>query len=210
MGPIQIFQTTLDQLQKDSEDVKIRAAELESRRVEEWEQERVLAEEDRSRIPSSPPSVSGGGRSSSKMPNGRIAKDPKASSVRGNTSPNTKIRKETPAVATSTTSTTTTTTTTTTNAIEKASVAHGRGRVAKGKSDSANLFRTTTALLNRLQAQMGTASGRFAMLRAVIMVAVVVWMTSKRKVRERVRRLLMLAWIKTTRTVGMGMKVTYI
>lgn len=87
---------------------------------------------------------------------------------------------------------------------------YGRGGVAKGKADNASLFKTTTALLNRLQAQMGTAGGRFAMLRAVIMVAVVVWMTSKKRVRERVRRLLMLAWIKTTRTVGMGMKVTYI
>lgn len=132
------------------------------------------------------------------MANGRIAKGPKASSVRGNTTPHTKILKETPVAATPT------------NAAEKASVTHSRGGVAKGKADSASLFRTTTALLNRLQAQMGTASGRFAMLRAVIMVAVVVWMTSKRRVRERVRRLLLLAWIKTTRTVGMGMKVTYI
>lgn len=199
MGPTQIFQTTLDQLQKDSEDAERYTAELEKQREQEWAHERALAEEDRSRIPSAPPSVSGGGRSSSKMPNGRIAKGPKASSVRGNTSPNTKVLKETPVAATPTT-----------KAAEKASVTHGRGGVAKGKADSASLFRTTTALLNRLQAQMGTASGRFAMLRAVIMVAVVVWMTSKRRVRERVRRLLLLAWIKTTRTVGMGMKVTYI
>lgn len=57
---------------------------------------------------------------------------------------------------------------------------------------------------------MNTAQGRFTLLRTVIMLAMVVWMTSKRRVRERVRRLLLLAWIKTTRTVGMGMKVTYI
>lgn len=199
MGPTQIFQTTLDQLQKDSEDAERYTAELEKQREEEWAYERALAEEDRSRIPSSPPSVSGG-RSSSKKPNGRIAKGPRTSSVRGNTSPHTKIRKESPATATATA----------TGAVEKASVTYGRGGVAKGKADNASLFKTTTALLNRLQAQMGTAGGRFAMLRAVIMVAVVVWMTSKRRVRERVRRLLMLAWIKTTRTVGMGMKVTYI
>lgn len=199
MGPTQIFQTTLDQLQKDSEDAERYTAELERQREEEWAYERALAEEDRSRIPSSPPSVSGGGgRSSSKKPNTRIAKGPKTNSVRGNTSPHTKLRKESPAA------------TTATNAVEKASVTYGRGGVAKGKADNTSLFKTTTALLNRLQAQMGTASGRFAMLRAVIMVAVVVWMTSKRRVRERVRRLLMLAWIKMTRTVGMGMKVTYI
>lgn len=196
MGPTQIFQTTLDQLQKDSEDAERYTAELEKQREQEWAYERALAEEDRSRIPSSPPSVSGGGRSSSKKPNSRIAKGPKTNSVRGNTPA--KMQKENP------------TTTVTTNAVENASTTYSRGGVAKGKADSTSLFRTTTALLNRLQAQMGTAGGRFAMLRAVIMVAVVVWMTSKRRVRERVRRLLMLAWIKTTRTVGMGMKVTYI
>jgi len=80
---------------------------------------------------------------------------------------------------------------------------------SKNKS-TASLFSTTTALLSRLQSQMYTAHGRFTLLRTVIMLAMVVWMTSKRRVRERVRRLLILAWVKTTRTVGMGMKVTYI
>lgn len=96
-------------------------------------------------------------------------------------------------------------------ATKEGKVTANNGKVtATTKADSKNLFATTTALLNRLQAQMNTAQGRFTLLRTVIMLAMVVWMTSKRRVRERVRRLLLLAWIKTTRTVGMGMKVTYI
>jgi len=42
------------------------------------------------------------------------------------------------------------------------------------------------------------------------MLCAVVYATSKKKVRERIKRLLMVAWLKTSRTVGMGMKVTYI
>ena len=48
------------------------------------------------------------------------------------------------------------------------------------------------------------------LLRTVLMLFAVVYATSKKKVRERIRRLLMVAWLKTSRTVGMGMKVTYI
>lgn len=184
-----MFQATLDQFQKDSEDAERYTAELERQREEEWAWERKRDEDERSRVASSsPPSVSG--RSTSRKPavtNGRAVK-PKGGSVRGRGSPETKQRKVT--------------------AVEK--VTGSRGGIAKAKTDSSTLFTTTTALLNRLQAQVGSANGRFALLRTVLMVAVVVWMTSKRRVRERVRRLLMLAWIKTTRTVGMGMKVTYI
>lgn len=190
-----MFQATLDQLQKDSEDAERYAAELERIRQEEWAHERERAQDERIRVPSSSPS-SVSGRTSKKptASNGRTAK--KQSSVRGGNSPETKQRKKTPTAAV--------------GEVNSNSVTTGRGGIAKGKADHTSLFTATTALLNRLQAQMGTAHGRFALLRTVIMVAVVVWMTSKRRVRERVRRLLMLAWIKTTRTVGMGMKVTYI
>lgn len=183
----ELFHATLNQLQKEAEEAERYSQELAMRREAQWEYERQqdLADEAIS-VHSPAPSVAGS-RTGSVV----------ASTRRTSTNTTRPQRKRKPASVN--------------GPAKEGKVTANNGKVtATAKSDSRNLFATTTALLNRLQAQMNTAQGRFALLRTVIMLAMVVWMTSKRKVRERVRRLLMLAWIKTTRTVGMGMKVTYI
>lgn len=182
------FQATLDALQKDKEEAERYSQELEARKEAQWEKEKQVEQERQKQEPS-PSSARPTPRRQSVQ--GRIKRS-KAGSVRGDSPTEEKIMKK-QARARS----------------EDPTGAIGARGGSKNKS-TASLFSTTTALLNRLQSQMYTAHGRFTLLRTVIMLAMVVWMTSKRRVRERVRRLLMLAWVKTTRTVGMGMKVTYI
>jgi len=161
---------------------------LEARKEAEWEKEKQ-AEQERQKQEPSPSSARPMPRRQSVQ--GRIKRS-KAGSVRGDSPAEEKIIKKQARVR---------------NEDTTAAISARGGTKNK---NTTSLFSTTTALLNRLQSQMYTAHGRFTLLRTVIMLAMVVWMTSKRRVRERVRRLLMLAWIKSTRTVGMGMKVTYI
>lgn len=185
-----LFQATLDQLQKDSEEAERYSQELAARREAQWEHDRQqeLADEAMS-VHSPAPSIAGSRA-------GSVATTTRRTSTTTVRPPRREGKRKTASVN---------------GATKEGKVTANNGKVtATTKADSKNLFATTTALLNRLQAQMNTAQGRFTLLRTVIMLAMVVWMTSKRRVRERVRRLLLLAWIKTTRTVGMGMKVTYI
>ncbi|CAZ82970.1 unnamed protein product [Tuber melanosporum] len=183
------FQATLDALQKDKEETERYSQELEARKEAEWEKEEQAERERQKRELS--PSISTRPTPRRQSVQGR-AKRSKAGSVRGDSPTEEKMMRKQARTRSEDT----------------------RGAIsARGGSTNKNttsLFSTTTALLNRLQSQVHTARGRFMLLRTVIMLAMVVWMTSKRRVREKVRRLLMLAWIKTTRTVGMGMKVTYI
>lgn len=83
------------------------------------------------------------------------------------------------------------------------------GAVA-ARHQASSLFGHTQALFTKMQKAMFSAQGNSLLLRTVIMLCAVVYATSKKKVRERIKRLLMVAWLKTSRTVGMGMKVTYI
>lgn len=184
---LQAFHTTLDALQKDSEEAERYNREMEKRKEDEWQKERARIEQERAKRETSP-SVSSRSQKRKESVNGRVRRS-KAGSVRGDTPTDEKVKKKQGWSST------------------ESSVSAANSAKNKNK---ASLFATTTALLNRLQSQMYTAHGRFTLLRTVIMLAMVVWMTSKRRVREKVRRLLMLAWIKMTRTVGMGMKVTYI
>lgn len=80
-------------------------------------------------------------------------------------------------------------------------------RTQKGHS---SLITSTTALLSRMQQYMTRSSGPFSMLQTIIMLMVIAWMTNNKRMRDKVRRWLVLCWIKIARTVGMGMKVTYV
>ncbi|KAF8470197.1 hypothetical protein BDZ91DRAFT_720127 [Kalaharituber pfeilii] len=80
----------------------------------------------------------------------------------------------------------------------------------QARHQASSLFGHTQALFNKIQAAMFNPQGNSLLLRTVIMLCAVVYATSKKKVRERIKKLLMVAWLKTSRTVGMGMKVTYI
>lgn len=73
-----------------------------------------------------------------------------------------------------------------------------------------SLITSTTALLSRMQAYMTTNSGPFSMLQTIVMLAVIAWMTNNKRMRDKIRRFLLLCWIKIAKTVGMGMKVTYV
>jgi hypothetical protein len=73
-----------------------------------------------------------------------------------------------------------------------------------------SLMTSTTALLSRMQAYMTTNSGPVSMLQTIVMLAVIAWMTNNKRMRDRIRRFLLLCWIKIAKTVGMGMKVTYV
>ncbi|KAI5779684.1 hypothetical protein EDC01DRAFT_621019 [Geopyxis carbonaria] len=181
------FYTTLEALQKDREETELQSRELEKQRDEELEWERQQ-EENKKRSRSSPPDT---GRRSSRV---------RGSSVRPASRAGPLVE-ESPAIAKSRRPSTVTK--------EK------RGTIVpqrKAKTTGANstLITSTTAILSRIHAHMATPSGPFSMLRTVLMLAMVAWMTSNKKVRERVRRLLIISWIKMTRTVGMGMKVTYV
>lgn len=82
---------------------------------------------------------------------------------------------------------------------------------ATGKTKpNTSLITSTTALLSRVQAHMAANSGPFSMLQTIVMLAVIAWMTNNKKMRDKIRKFLILCWIKLARTVGMGMKVTYV
>ncbi|KAG0643555.1 hypothetical protein HOY80DRAFT_1007377 [Tuber brumale] len=183
------FQATLNALQKDKEEAERYSQELEARKEAEWEKEKQAEREHQKRELS--PSTSARPTPRRQSVQGRTKRS-KAGSVRGDSPTEEKMMRKQARTRSDDTA----------GAIS--------ARSGSKNTNTTSLFSSTTALLNRLQSQMYSAHGRFMLLRTVIMLAMVVWMTSKRRVREKVRRLLMLAWIKTTRTVGMGMKVTYI
>lgn len=78
------------------------------------------------------------------------------------------------------------------------------------RHQTSSLFGHTQALFNKMQKAMFSGQGNSLLLRTVLMLCAVVYATSKKKVRERIKKLLVMAWLKTSRTVGMGIKVTYI
>lgn len=189
-----VFYTTLDNLQRDKEDAEIYSQELERQRDEELEWERKQLEDGQKRQLSPVSSKSSRGRSSSEAPATRIAIP-----ARSESSSETKTRKKKLA---------------TLKSIKKpSSSVTSRDSVARSvnaATNSSSLMATAATVLQRLQSQAMTQNGVLSLLRTFIMVAMVAWMTSNRKIRERVRKLLLLCWIKISRTVGMGMKVTYV
>jgi hypothetical protein len=79
----------------------------------------------------------------------------------------------------------------------------------RAKANS-SLITTTIAALSRMQHYMTTNTGPFSVLQTIVMLAMIAWMTNNKRMRERIRKFLILCWIKIARTVGMGMKVTYV
>jgi hypothetical protein len=77
-------------------------------------------------------------------------------------------------------------------------------------TDNISFISSTTTLLARMQAHMTASAGPFSMLQTIMMLVVIAWMTNNKKMRDRIRRILVICWIKMTRTIGMGMKVTYV
>jgi chemotaxis protein histidine kinase CheA len=78
----------------------------------------------------------------------------------------------------------------------------------RAKANS-SLITTTLAALSRMQTYM-TNTGPSSVLQTIVMLAVIAWMTNNKRMRERIRKFLILCWIKIARTIGMGMKVTYV
>jgi ABC-type dipeptide/oligopeptide/nickel transport system permease subunit len=87
-------------------------------------------------------------------------------------------------------------------------------RKASSKEDTASstspMIAAASALVGKLQSHMAGPNGTANIFRTFLMVAMVAWVTTDRRVREKVRNFLIMCWIKLSRTVGMGMKVTYI
>lgn len=185
------FLATLDALFGEKEEAEEHARRIEAQRDAEIESAR-LAAENRSSVS---PSVSGSIRSSSSRqrkpsPSNSIRQRPKS---RGSVSG---AHLEVPGQR------------------SKGSRSAEREKSKEGavaaRHQASSLFGHTQALFTKMQKAMFSAQGNSLLLRTVIMLCAVVYATSKKKVRERIKRLLMVAWLKTSRTVGMGMKVTYI
>ncbi|TGZ80921.1 hypothetical protein EX30DRAFT_371938 [Ascodesmis nigricans] len=187
----------LDALKKDMEEAELHSQELERQRDAELEWERRQAEEEAKKARQSPT------RSRSRPTRRDGSVKPRAPSVRapsvrassvhraaGELSPKGKSKRM--------------------SMSKDQNSAVTAKKVARKPKEQSSLMNNSTALLGRLQNYIKTPSGPLALLRAFLMIAMVAWMSSNKKVRERVRKLLILCWMKLARTVGMGMKVTYI
>ena len=85
-------------------------------------------------------------------------------------------------------------------------VPRATGRV-KGSS---SLISSTSALFSKMHAYMAANNAPSSILQTIVMLAVIAWMTNNKRMRDRIRKFLLLCWIKIARTIGMGMKVTYV
>jgi hypothetical protein len=167
--------------------MELQSRELERQREEELEIERIKAQETRKAKGSRAPSTSS-----------RAASRRRGSSVKPTE------RSSTPAITADVKRPATTASASAVKEIKKQVQAPRR---QKGHS---SLITSTTALLSRMQQYMTRSSGPFSMLQTIIMLMVIAWMTNNKRMRDKVRRWLVLCWIKIARTVGMGMKVTYV
>ena len=191
-----MFYAQLDALKKDQEETELHSRELEQQREYELEQqreevleyERKLAEKkEKARIASASVRSVSRARSSSARPRSRAASrggDPAASTKPKKNAAAKEAKKTAPTTAV-------------------------RQTTGKGKHSSA-LINSTSAMLSRLQQHMANPAGYSSMLRTVIMLVMVAWMSSNKRIRDRVRKILLLCWMKMTKTIGMGMKVTYV
>lgn len=192
-----MFYAQLDALKKDKEEAELHSQELEQQREYELEQqreevfeyERKLAEDkEKARIATAAARSVSRARSSSARPRSRAESrggDPAAATLKPKKTAITKDTKKT-----------------TPNIV-------ARKATGKGKHGS-SLINSTSAMLGRLQEHIAKPVGYSNLLRTVIMLVMIAWMSSNKRIRDRVRRLLVIAWIKMTRTIGMGMKVTYV
>ncbi|RPB19534.1 hypothetical protein L211DRAFT_853177 [Terfezia boudieri ATCC MYA-4762] len=184
------FLATLDALFREKEEAEEHARRIEAQRDAEIESARLAAENQRSVSPS----VSGSIRSSSSRqrkpsPSDSVRQRPKSrGSVSGARLVPGQMGKSS----------------------RSAEREQSKEGVVAARHQASSLFGHTQALFTKMQKAMFSAQGNGLLLRTVIMLCAVVYATSKKKVRERIKRLLMVAWLKTSRTVGMGMKVTYI
>ncbi|KAI5821014.1 hypothetical protein BZA77DRAFT_257233 [Pyronema omphalodes] len=181
------FYTTLDRLQKDQQAMELQSRELERQREEELEIERIKAQETRKAKGSRAPSTSS--RAASRRRGSSVKPTERSSPAPGLTAD---VKR--PATASA-------------SAVKEIKKQVQAPRTQKGHS---SLITTTTALLSRMQQYMTRSSGPFSMLQTIIMLMVIAWMTNNKRMRDKVRRWLVLCWIKIARTVGMGMKVTYV
>lgn len=186
------FVATLDALLEEKKEQEKLAAELDKQREAEMEAARLAEAEAHARRRDVSPSVAGSVRSSSsrrkRSPDSVRARPKSRGSVTGN-------RLEVPS--------------TTAGQAGKKRTATGKDAV-QARHQTSSLFGHTQALFNKMQQAMFSSQGSSLMLRTVLMLCAIIYATSKKKVRERIKKLLIVAWLKTSRTVGMGMKVTYI
>jgi len=84
------------------------------------------------------------------------------------------------------------------------------GKVFLPKTGQSSFVTSTTTLLSRMQAYMAMSTGPFSMLQTIVMLMVIAWMTNNKRMRDRIRRILADTWVKISRIVGMGIKVTYV
>lgn len=202
-----VFYSTLDQLKKDMEAAELHSQELALQREAELAYEAALALED-----SPPPSAARSTRSLSRRrdpsaagraraPSARPASARAPSAVRGETSPKrggaTAERKTKRQASVSQNK-------------DTAAVTRKATTVKAGQPrGQSSMIRGLSGMLQKLQ-QGIVGNGPMALLRALLMIAMVAWMGSNKKVRERIKKVIMICWVKVARTVGMGMKVTYV
>lgn len=191
-----MFYAYLDALKKDQEEAELHSQELEQQREYELEQQReevleyerkVAEEKEKARIASTAARSASRARSSSARPRSRAAS-------RGGDAAAVLKPKKNPLAK---------------DSKKAAPNVVARKATGKGKHTS-SLINSTSAMLSRLQEHLAKPAGYSNLLRTVIMLVMIAWMSSNKRIRERVRRLLVLCWIKMTRTIGMGMKVTYV
>jgi hypothetical protein len=182
--------TTLESLQKDMEEMELQSHELERQREEELELERKKEQEQRKAKTSRAPSTS----SRTSRRRGSSVKPVEKGAVSDESATETMVKKRL-AIAKENAKRTT-----------AGVVPRATGRIGGNSS----LITSTTAILSRLQGHLTAPSGPFSMLQTIIMLAVIAWMTNNKKMREKIRRFLLMCWIKMIRTIGMGTKVTYI
>ncbi|KAF8241906.1 hypothetical protein K440DRAFT_591510, partial [Wilcoxina mikolae CBS 423.85] len=186
------FYRNLELQEKDMLQVQLHSQKLEKQREEDLEFERSNAPEIREAKSSYVPSVS------SRTPSRRRGSSVKPSDRLTTTQENASANEATVKKRLSATKETKKTT---------ATVVSQSTETKNGKS---SLVTSTTAMLSRMQKYMATHGTPFSMLHTIVMLMVIAWMTNNKRMRERVRGFLTLCWIKIGRTVGMGMKITYI
>jgi hypothetical protein len=207
------FLQTLQELQEvmDAED---RAEELDFHRGRDEELKRKQDEEERKRAHAAaddlprPPEQNGGfhKRTSSEVDYGIEKSHPNGPSASGNAdkSPNAAKPKATPGPASSRTQ------------FSPPAETPKRRPVRKSPPSQSNeMFRQARQLMHALQSLVRNLAGAVTsnptvLFRTFLFVLAILMAFSRREVRERVRRIVGSSWNKIRRTVGMGVKVSYI
>lgn len=201
------FYSTLDQLKKDMEAAELHSQELALQREAELAYEAALALED-----SPPPSTARSNRSVSRRREPSTTGRTRAPSVRpGTARASSTVRGEiSPKRGAATAERKTKRQASVSQHKDAAAVTRKATTVKTGQPrGQSSMIRGLSGMLQKLH-QGVVGNGPLALLRALLMIAMVAWMGSNKKVRERIRKVIMICWVKVARTVGMGMKVTYV